>query len=155
MTIEYNTCNTCGAGDGRAGTLINGECLNCHDTHKTGDVVVHVNLSRTKAELDKTFAILDETIDPSVMTVTFPRKIECFTMTYSIPLLEKVVRRLKEIDQKVIARAYLLNKIVVMDEIIRVCYDGNNGLVVEVINGMQGDGLFFDIENIVNAHLKL
>lgn len=56
--MEYNRCMTCGAGDGRAGNLIDGECLNCHDTRKTGDVVVHANLNRTEAELKATMAIL-------------------------------------------------------------------------------------------------
>jgi len=56
--MEYNICKTCGAGDGRAGNLINDECLNCHDTRKTGDVVVHANLNRTEDELKATMAIL-------------------------------------------------------------------------------------------------
>lgn len=153
---EPNVCKTCGAGDGRAGVLINGECLNCRDTRKTGEVVVHVNLSRTEAELAKTFAILNETLDLNVMTVTFPREIECLTMTYSIPLLETVVRRLKLTDNKFgLTHGYLCNKIARMDETVRAEYDGASGLIVEVIDGMQGDGLFSDIEDIVNEHLKI
>jgi hypothetical protein len=56
--VQYNVCSTCGAKDGRAGMLINGDCENCHDTRKTGEVVVHTNLSRTPEELQKTASIL-------------------------------------------------------------------------------------------------
>jgi hypothetical protein len=58
--MQYNVCKTCGAKDGRAGLLLNWECLNCHDTRKSGDIVIHTHLSRTEEELKKTFAILDE-----------------------------------------------------------------------------------------------
>lgn len=57
--MEYNTCKTCGANNGRAGLLINDECKNCHDTRKSGDIVVHAGLSRTEEELKKTFQIPD------------------------------------------------------------------------------------------------
>lgn len=30
--MQYNDCKTCGAKDGRAGVLINDECLGCRDT---------------------------------------------------------------------------------------------------------------------------
>ena len=56
--MEYNECKTCGAGDGRAGLLINDECLNCHDTRKTGAVTVNANLSRTEQEIAITFGII-------------------------------------------------------------------------------------------------
>jgi hypothetical protein len=56
--VQYNVCSTCGAKDGRAGTLINGDCQNCYDTRKTGEVVVHADLSRTPEELQKTMSIL-------------------------------------------------------------------------------------------------
>jgi hypothetical protein len=55
--MEYNECKTCGAGDGRAGLLINDECLNCHNTRKTGAVTVNANLSRTEQEIAITFGI--------------------------------------------------------------------------------------------------
>lgn len=64
--MEYNVCKTCGAKDGRAGNLITSpaigakdECLNCYDTRKTRQIVVHSDLQRTPEELQKTFAILD------------------------------------------------------------------------------------------------
>ena len=57
--VVYNTCKTCGANNGRAGLLINGECENCHDTRKTGKISVHAKLRRTDEELQRTFAILD------------------------------------------------------------------------------------------------
>ena len=56
--IEYNEYKTCGANNGRAGTLIDGDCQNCRDTRQTGAVSVHTNLIRTDAELAKTFAII-------------------------------------------------------------------------------------------------
>jgi hypothetical protein len=58
MMMEYNECKTCGAGDGRAGLLINDECLNCHNTRKTGAVTVNANLSRTEQEIAITFGII-------------------------------------------------------------------------------------------------
>lgn len=57
--MEFNTCKTCGAKDGRAGLLINDECSNCYDTRKTGAIVLHANLIRTKEEIEKTLAIMD------------------------------------------------------------------------------------------------
>ena len=66
--MRYNVCETCGAKDGRAGLLIcvwdaPNECLNCHDTRKTGNIVVHADLDRTSEELRKTMAILDNRDD--------------------------------------------------------------------------------------------
>lgn len=62
--MEFNICETCGAKDGRAGLLIGRkggpmECLNCHDTRKSGAITLHSNLERTDEELKKTFSILD------------------------------------------------------------------------------------------------
>jgi hypothetical protein len=56
--MEYNECKTCGAGEGRAGLLINDECLNCHETRKTGAFTLHGELSRTKQEIAITFGII-------------------------------------------------------------------------------------------------
>ena len=56
--IEYNVCKVCGAGNGRAGTLIDDECLNCHQTRKTGEVCFHAWLDRTQEEFDKTAALV-------------------------------------------------------------------------------------------------
>ncbi len=58
--MEYNVCGTCGASDGRAGLLINGECMNCHDTRKSGDISIHTNLPRTEEEILRTFKILEK-----------------------------------------------------------------------------------------------
>jgi hypothetical protein len=60
--MEYNECKTCTANNGRAGTLINGECQNCYDTRRSGSAVVHANLVRTAAELAKTFEIIPRKI---------------------------------------------------------------------------------------------
>ncbi len=57
--MTYNTCETCGASDGRAGLLIGGECQNCHQTRETGEITVFSHLPRTEEELQRTFAILD------------------------------------------------------------------------------------------------
>ena len=62
--MQYNTCETCGANNGRAGILIsdNGgpnECTNCHTTRETGAVFIDTSLFRTKEQLKKTMAILD------------------------------------------------------------------------------------------------
>ena len=56
---ECNVCETCGAKDGRAGLLVNGECLNCHETRETGKVVRHAYLRRTFREAARTAKILD------------------------------------------------------------------------------------------------
>jgi hypothetical protein len=51
--MTFNQCETCKAGNGRAGTLIRTcsvglfECLNCYETRKSGNVVIHSFLSRT------------------------------------------------------------------------------------------------------------
>lgn len=58
--MQYNVCKTCGAGDRRAGMLINDECLNCHDTRKNGFITVHANLTRKDGEIKRTFDILKE-----------------------------------------------------------------------------------------------
>jgi len=57
----YNLCKTCGAKDGRAGDLFNGECLNCYKTRMTGEVSIHAWLPRTDEEISKTIAILERT----------------------------------------------------------------------------------------------
>ena len=62
--MQYNTCETCGANNGRAGLLISNnkglfECRNCHTTRKTGEVFIDTSLSRTEEELKKTMAILE------------------------------------------------------------------------------------------------
>lgn len=57
--MGYNVCKTCLANNGRAGLLINGECVNCHKTRKTGDIIIHSFLNRTEEELKRTFSILD------------------------------------------------------------------------------------------------
>lgn len=57
--MQYNVCETCGANNGRAGLLINGECLNCYETKKTGDVHIHTVLRRSEEELKKTIAIIN------------------------------------------------------------------------------------------------
>jgi len=64
--MKYNVCPTCGAKDGRAGSLYtNGEgqpleCENCFDTRTTGGIVFHTLLIRTDEERVKTMAILDK-----------------------------------------------------------------------------------------------
>ena len=62
--MVYNTCETCGANNGRAGLLISNEqdpfeCRNCHTTRKTGAVFIDMSLSRTEEEIKKTMAILE------------------------------------------------------------------------------------------------
>jgi hypothetical protein len=67
MSVQYNTCEGCGASNGRAGLLISNPdiaggkylCINCHDTAKTGDCTVHLNLPRTAEELEKSLALAD------------------------------------------------------------------------------------------------
>lgn len=63
--MEYNVCDTCLAGDGRAGMLIDGECENCHQTRQQGTICVFTNLKRTDDELLRTFAILDQLVVPN------------------------------------------------------------------------------------------
>jgi hypothetical protein len=64
--MNFNECSTCGAKDGRCGLMITTkdhgkpECLNCHDTRKSGKVVIHSNLSRTNEELEITMSILND-----------------------------------------------------------------------------------------------
>ena len=60
--MQYNQCKTCGAGGGRAGVLINGDCKNCYDTRQSGAAVVHADLQRAQGELAKTFNIIAEQI---------------------------------------------------------------------------------------------
>lgn len=57
--MEYNVCKTCGAKDGRAGILINEECLNCYKTREKGEVCIHIDLKRTIEEIKKTMDILN------------------------------------------------------------------------------------------------
>lgn len=68
--MEYNTCQICGAKDGRAGLLIGNDkeglvhaCMNCHDTRTRREVVIHMNLVRTDEEIQKTMSILDDITD--------------------------------------------------------------------------------------------
>lgn len=56
--MKFNVCATCEAKDGRAGLLINGDCLNCYDTRKTGTATLHTHLSRLPEEIVKTLNIL-------------------------------------------------------------------------------------------------
>ena len=58
--MVFNTCKTCGAKDGRAGLLIDGECQNCHETRRTGTISVFADLKRTPEELARTIAIVDQ-----------------------------------------------------------------------------------------------
>ena len=58
--MGFNICSTCGAKDGRAGLLIDGECQNCHKTRQTGELSIHAELVRTNEEIARTFAILEE-----------------------------------------------------------------------------------------------
>lgn len=57
--MQFNTCRTCGACDGRAGMLIQEgpdgvlNCLNCNDSFKQGAFVVHAHLRRTPEELKR------------------------------------------------------------------------------------------------------
>ena len=67
MKMQYNECKICGANNGRAGLLVGNAtlglvdaCLNCDDTRKTGQIVIHSNLIRTDEEIKKTFAILNK-----------------------------------------------------------------------------------------------
>lgn len=57
--MTFNTCKTCGANNGRAGMLINDDCLNCYDTRTTGAVTIHSSLIRTEEEIKKTIGIVD------------------------------------------------------------------------------------------------
>ena len=65
--MQYNECGKCKAGNGRCGNCFREkgssllECLNCHDTRKSGDIVIHANLPRTDEELSRTFAIIEAT----------------------------------------------------------------------------------------------
>lgn len=65
--MEHNKCETCGAGEGRCGLTINGECMNCYKTRSTGEVCIDARLSRTDEEIQITMAILDE----------YPRCLNC------------------------------------------------------------------------------
>jgi hypothetical protein len=51
--MTYNTCETCGADNGRAGNLVNGMCANCRDTKKLQSYVIHTHLPRTDEEIKK------------------------------------------------------------------------------------------------------
>ena len=59
--MEYNTCKTCEANNGRAGLLINDECVNCNETRKQGKLVLHSHLNRTNEEVTKMAKILNAT----------------------------------------------------------------------------------------------
>jgi hypothetical protein len=73
MAMQFNKCDHCGAGDGRAGNCFGTEgqeemyCANCVDTMRSGDVVFHANLRRTDEEIAKTREL--------VKTETFAQKI--------------------------------------------------------------------------------
>lgn len=56
--MQFNICCNCGAKDGRAGMLINEMCLNCYDTKKRNEIVIHAELVRTEEELDKQFELI-------------------------------------------------------------------------------------------------
>lgn len=58
--MTFNECKTCHAKDGRCGTLIEGECLNCRNTRKLGDFILFDELIRTDEEIERTFSILNE-----------------------------------------------------------------------------------------------
>lgn len=63
--MQYNTCETCKASNGRAGLLISDgdspmECVNCNTTRKTGEVFLDSSLSRTTEEVLKTMNILEQ-----------------------------------------------------------------------------------------------
>jgi hypothetical protein len=62
-TMQYNTCKTCGAGNGLCGNLINDECMNCYDTRKKQEVTIYAYLPRTSEEITKTMSILTELHD--------------------------------------------------------------------------------------------
>lgn len=51
--MEYNKCKTCEADNGRAGLLINDECVNCNETRKQSKLVLHTHLHRTEKEITK------------------------------------------------------------------------------------------------------
>jgi hypothetical protein len=59
--MQHNVCKTCGANNGRAGMLINDECLNCYDTRTTGEITIHSSLTRTPEEIENTMGILYDT----------------------------------------------------------------------------------------------
>lgn len=52
--MQYNVCRTCGAKDGMAGNLIDGECIPCYKNKETGNHMPNV----TKADIIQ--AIRDE-----------------------------------------------------------------------------------------------
>ena len=58
--MTYNECKTCKAKDGRAGNLINGDCLNCYHTRTSGNAVLYAGLRRTDDEIKRTFAIIPD-----------------------------------------------------------------------------------------------
>lgn len=65
MAMQYNKCEQCGAGDGRAGNLWSNKrlglhmlCRNCWDTAKTGALVIHADLQRNEEEYQKQAELL-------------------------------------------------------------------------------------------------
>lgn len=50
--MVFNTCQCCGAKNGRAGLLINGECFNCRESSPDA-IVVHTDFPRTPREVQK------------------------------------------------------------------------------------------------------
>lgn len=66
--MQYNFCKNCLANNGRAGNLINGLCLNCHDTKESGGVVIHINLPRYIEEIERTISLVLSTDDKPLET---------------------------------------------------------------------------------------
>ena len=60
MKMQFNECENCGAGNGRAGILINSLCLNCHYTKTNKSLTIHTILIRTSTELKKTEKLLKQ-----------------------------------------------------------------------------------------------
>ena len=65
--MEYNKCNFCGADNGRCVLMTctkytnnKAACMNCHDTLKTGNIVIHTNLRRTDKEIKKTISLISK-----------------------------------------------------------------------------------------------
>lgn len=82
--MEFNTCSTCGANNGRAGLLLNvptlegSNCLNCHDSLSTGVFTAHGSLSRTREEYDRMVAAMELIIASREVTrVLTSNKVDC------------------------------------------------------------------------------
>lgn len=72
--MEFNKCDHCGAGDGRAGICFSTEgvegsyCANCKDTKRSGNVVIHANLRRTDEELANTMRLVEQTFAQRIVS---------------------------------------------------------------------------------------